>query len=74
MKKVAIVGTGTMNHGIAEVYAIHGYEVVLINVSDDMLRSALEKVKTEPRWTSQERPGEGVCRCCLESHKAHDVL
>jgi 3-hydroxyacyl-CoA dehydrogenase len=74
MKKVAVVGTGTMSHGIAEVRAIHGHEVVLIYVSDDILRSTLEKVKIEPRWTGQERPSEGACRCCLKSHKAHDVL
>ena len=35
MKKVAVVGTGTMSHGIAEVRAIHGHEVVLIYVSDE---------------------------------------
>jgi len=42
---VAVVGAGTMGHGIAEVCAIHGYEVVLIDVSDDVLERALERIK-----------------------------
>ncbi len=45
IKRVAVVGAGTMGHGIAEVCAIHGREVVLIDVSDDILKNAIEKIK-----------------------------
>ena len=58
IKKVAVVGAGTMGHGIAEVCAIHGYEVVLIDVSDDILRSALEKVK----WSLEGLAKRGLVR------------
>ncbi len=47
VRRVAVVGAGTMGHGIAEVCAIHGYDVVLIDVSDEVLKSALEKI----RWS-----------------------
>ena len=41
MKKIAVVGAGTMGNGIAHVFAQSGFEVVLIDISMD----ALEKAK-----------------------------
>ncbi|MCQ4448380.1 MAG: 3-hydroxyacyl-CoA dehydrogenase/enoyl-CoA hydratase family protein [Sulfolobales archaeon] len=58
IKKVAVVGAGTMGHGIAEVCAIHGYEVVLIDVSNDILRGALEKIK----WSLDELTKKGLVK------------
>jgi enoyl-CoA hydratase/3-hydroxyacyl-CoA dehydrogenase len=58
IKKVAIVGAGTMGHGIAEVCAIHGYEVILIDVSNDILRGALEKIK----WSLNELATKGLAK------------
>jgi len=58
IKKVAVVRAGTMGHGIAEVCAIHGYEVLLIDVSDDVLKSALEKIK----WSLEGLAARGLVR------------
>lgn len=41
MKRVAIIGTGTMGRGIAQVSALAGYEVVLYDVFEPALNNAL---------------------------------
>lgn len=42
--KVAVIGAGTMGNGIAHVFAQKGYEVVLIDVSDNALEKALATI------------------------------
>ena len=46
-EKVGIVGAGTMGHGIAELCAISGYDVVLADVGHEILEKAMEKI----RWS-----------------------
>nr|KJR73857.1 MAG: 3-hydroxyacyl-CoA dehydrogenase [Thermoproteus sp. AZ2] len=45
MAKVAVIGAGTMGHGIAELFAIAGYEVALVDVAEDFLRRALQNIE-----------------------------
>jgi 3-hydroxybutyryl-CoA dehydrogenase len=45
MSKVAVVGAGTMGNGIAHVFAQHGWDVTLIDVSQDALASGLATIK-----------------------------
>ncbi|MCL6578546.1 MAG: 3-hydroxyacyl-CoA dehydrogenase [Candidatus Bathyarchaeota archaeon] len=45
LKKAAVVGSGTMGHGIAELLAMAGYEVTMIDISDEFLTKAMEKIK-----------------------------
>ncbi len=45
IEKVAVIGAGEMGHGIGEVFAIAGYRVSLIDVSDDALRKALDRIQ-----------------------------
>lgn len=44
MKKVAIVGAGTMGNGIAHVFAQHGCEVCLVDVSLSQLEKATQTI------------------------------
>jgi enoyl-CoA hydratase/3-hydroxyacyl-CoA dehydrogenase len=44
-KKTAVAGSGAMGHGIAELLAIAGYEVTLIDISEEFLAKAMEKIK-----------------------------
>ncbi len=37
IKKVGVVGGGTMGNGIAHIFAQSGYDVVLVEQSDDLL-------------------------------------
>ena len=44
MQNVAVVGSGTMGNGIAHVFAQHGHEVALIDVSEVALAKALATI------------------------------
>src|SRR5271157_1941858 len=45
IKQVAIVGSGDMGHGIAEVCAIAGIEVYLVDVKQDFLEKAMMRIQ-----------------------------
>lgn len=46
MKKVSVIGAGTMGAGIAQVSALAGYEVILYDVADDVLAQSLDGIQT----------------------------
>ena len=46
MSRAAVVGAGTMGNGIAHVFAQHGWDVALIDVSDAALERGLGTIKT----------------------------
>jgi enoyl-CoA hydratase/3-hydroxyacyl-CoA dehydrogenase len=45
IKKAAVIGSGAMGHGIAELLAMSGIEVTMVDISDEFLTKAMEKVK-----------------------------
>lgn len=45
--KLLVVGAGVMGHGIAEVAALAGIDVVMVDVSDEFLAKGLERI----RWS-----------------------
>jgi 3-hydroxybutyryl-CoA dehydrogenase len=45
MKKVSVIGAGTMGAGIAQVSALAGYEVVLYDVADEVLAQSLDDIR-----------------------------
>lgn len=57
VRKVAVVGAGSMGHGIAELFAMHGYEVNLVDVSEGVLREAMRKIEKSLRMM-ELREGE----------------
>ena len=44
--RVGVVGAGTMGSGIAQKIAQEGFEVVLVDVTDELVQKGLERVKT----------------------------
>ena len=42
MKKVGVIGSGSMGSGIAQVAATAGHEVVLFDTNQDALEKAME--------------------------------
>lgn len=44
ISRIGVVGVGTMGHGIAEVFALSGHEIVMIDISEDILAFAREKI------------------------------
>ncbi len=45
ISKVGIVGAGQMGNGIAHVFALAGFEVMLNDISEDALAAAVDKIK-----------------------------
>jgi len=45
VRNITVVGAGTMGHGIAQVAAAAGYDVVLTDTDPDALSRALERIK-----------------------------
>jgi len=60
MKKVAVIGAGTMGNGIAHVFAMKDYQVALIDISENALAKALTTIeKNLDRMVRKERISEG---------------
>ena len=43
--RIAVLGAGTMGHGIAQVAAMAGHEVHLRDVSDELIQKGIERIK-----------------------------
>ena len=37
IKKIGVLGAGTMGHGIAQVLAQNGYDVIIRDIEEDLL-------------------------------------
>ena len=44
MNKIAVIGAGTMGNGIAHVFAQNGFQVSLVDVSQDQLNRAIATI------------------------------
>ena len=45
LKKVAVIGSGAMGHGITQLLAMSGIEVAMVDISDEFLQKGMEKIK-----------------------------
>jgi enoyl-CoA hydratase/3-hydroxyacyl-CoA dehydrogenase len=45
IKKVVVVGAGSMGHGITQVLAMANYDVAMVDISDEFLQKGMEKIK-----------------------------
>ena len=55
IKKVGVIGSGQMGNGIAHVAALAGFDVVLNDLSDDRLKSAMATINGN--LSRQVQPG-----------------
>ena len=44
-EQIAIVGAGLMGHGMAQIFAVHGRKVWLVDVNEELLNSAKDRVQ-----------------------------
>lgn len=54
IKKIGVIGAGTMGHGIAETFALYGYNVNLYDTSEQALTKAKELIKQELEMLVEE--------------------
>lgn len=67
MRKISVIGSGTMGNGIAHVFAQNGYEVALIDVSGDALERAVATIgKNLDRQVQKEILSEEDKKLTLE--------
>ncbi|NNF21612.1 MAG: 3-hydroxybutyryl-CoA dehydrogenase, partial [Saprospiraceae bacterium] len=59
MKNITVIGAGTMGNGIAHVFAMNGFKVCLVDVSEERLEKALETIdKNLWRMVAKEKIDE----------------
>ena len=59
VQKVGIIGAGQMGNGIAHVFALAGYDVVMSDISQENLDQAMETIRTNiARQTAKGRVSE----------------
>ncbi|MBU3569929.1 3-hydroxyacyl-CoA dehydrogenase family protein [Priestia aryabhattai] len=54
IQKIAVLGAGTMGHGIAETFAMNGYDVNLYDTDEDKLRDAKKEIGEELKLLVEE--------------------
>lgn len=62
VKNVAVIGAGTMGHGIAEVAALAGYEVWMYDIDQEILNNAVGKI----RWSVDKLASKRMVREATE--------
>ena len=70
IKKIGIIGAGTMGNGIAHTFALSEYDVVLVDVKEEFLEKALSTIsKNMDRQVKKEIITEDVKKSALERIK-----
>jgi len=70
IKKVGVVGAGTMGNGIAHVFAVSGYDVVLMDVEESFLDRAMAIItKNLDRMIKKEKISEADKEATLKKIK-----
>ena len=55
MQKIGVIGAGTMGHGIAQVFAMNGCDVTLVDVNEAVLQKAVGKVLGSVRKFAEKK-------------------
>jgi len=67
MKKVAVIGAGTMGNGIVQVCATSGYQVTMIDVSEDFLKKGMSAIEFSlSRMIKKNKLSEDQAKSILE--------
>ena len=75
MKKIAVIGSGTMGNGIAHVFAQTNYEVRLIDISQDQLDKALSTIaRNLDRMVAKDKISEADRDATLNNITTHTEL
>lgn len=53
-ENIAVIGAGLMGHGIAQIFAIHGHAVSLMDLQDDLLSNSIENIQSNLSLMAQK--------------------
>jgi 3-hydroxybutyryl-CoA dehydrogenase len=45
-ENIAVIGAGLMGHGIAQIFAVHGHSVTLMDLQEELLSKAIDAVRS----------------------------
>jgi 3-hydroxybutyryl-CoA dehydrogenase len=75
MKNITVIGSGTMGNGIAHVFAQFGYNVALVDISQEALKRALDTIgKNLDRMIAKGTIDENVKLSTLKNITTYSVL
>lgn len=75
MKNIAVIGAGTMGNGIAHVFAQNGYQVNLVDISEESLNKGIQTItKNLDRMIAKEKISEGDKLSTLEKISCHTTI
>lgn len=67
MKNVTVIGAGTMGNGISHVFALHGFNVKMVDIDHSALERAIETIKRNlDRMVSKEKISDEQKNSTLE--------
>jgi 3-hydroxybutyryl-CoA dehydrogenase len=56
-ENIAVIGAGLMGHGIAQIFAVHGHPVFLMDLEDTLLSKAIESIRANLALMAQKGIG-----------------
>ena len=66
-QKIAVIGSGVMGHGIAQVYALAGFDVFLYDLKQELLTKAIDSIeKSMSQLIAENALTEGEKQAALE--------
>src|SRR5580698_2302622 len=75
MQSIAVIGAGTMGNGIAHVFAMNGFSVKLIDVSEESLKKATATItKNLDRMLSKGSINEETKNATLKNLTTHSAM
>ena len=69
MERIAVIGAGTMGHGIAHVFARHGYRVSLYEAFDAVRGAVMDQIRSELAFLA----GEGYIGADAVERTLHNI-
>ncbi|MCX8192229.1 MAG: 3-hydroxyacyl-CoA dehydrogenase [Nitrososphaeria archaeon] len=71
IRSIAVIGAGAMGHGIAQVFSMKGYRVNIVDVSDEILKKALQNIEWSlSKFVEKKRIGREDAEAALARIKA----
>jgi 3-hydroxyacyl-CoA dehydrogenase len=58
IRNVSVIGCGMMGHGIAQIFATRGYNVVLQDVHQSILSQSIERIRSNLDLMAQKSIGD----------------